>query len=144
MTTPANATPRRTLRSVFLMACWLFFASLVVQVYLAGRFIFGAVPDNSQHIDFGYTVVHGLALVVLLMSLFLQAGKIIPIAAAVQFFVAFMMPQLAVASNPDAQALHPVAAVLLVGLSLFMAERAWSLVPDFLFKTGPTTSADST
>src|SRR5687768_14669815 len=103
------------LRNAFLGVCWLFFASLVVQVFLAGQFIFGAVDTIEAHEVFGYTAVHGLALVALLLSLFLRAGRLVPILAGAQFLLAFLMPQLAVSSNPDAAALHPVAAVLLVG-----------------------------
>jgi hypothetical protein len=121
--------PRPVLRNVFLACCWLFFASLVAQVYLAGRFIFGAVDNIDGHAAFGYTVVHGLALVVLVMSFFLRAGWMMPILAGAQFLLAFLMPILATAANADAAALHPVAAVLLVGLSIFIAEQARALAP---------------
>ena len=138
-----STVPRPVLRNIFLACCWLFFASLVAQVFLAGRFILGAVDNIEAHAAFGYTVVHGLALVVLVMAFFLRAGWTVPVLCGGQFLLAFLMPALATASNADLAALHPVAAVLLFGGSIFIAEQARGLAPGPLGHGTATMSSTS-
>ena len=105
---------------------WLFAASIVIQVFLAGLAIFGATRDFGLHIDFGYTVVGLLALAVLLSAVIggLPRRTIgLSLLLLVLYVVQTALPQ-AKASLPVIAAFHPVNALALLGLGIILARRA--------------------
>lgn len=116
------------LRGVHAWAAWAFFASLLIQVWLAGSAIpqLGGNGSFVTHRDFGYLI--GLfSLILLIVAAVARAGRRrIGQAAAllglyvVQSSLPYMDPGL-----PAAAALHPVNAVLMTGLAFWYARQVW-------------------
>ncbi len=117
------------LRMVHAIAAWLLVAGIVVQVFLAGAAIanLGGSGDFSTHIEFGYTAIGLLALAVLLTAVAARSGRRdigASFALLLLYVVQTALPQFR-ASVPVLAALHPVNALVLFGLAVWYARRAW-------------------
>jgi hypothetical protein len=107
---------------------WAFVAALLVQVWLAGSAIreLGGNGSFATHSDFGYLI--GLfSLILLIMAILARSGRrrILQALAILGLYVVqstlpFMDPGL-----PAAAALHPVNAVLMIGLAAWYARQVW-------------------
>lgn len=107
---------------------WVFVASVVVQVFLAGLAIpqLGGNGSFGDHRNFGY-LIGLITLVVLLAAIAARAGRRRILQAAgllvlyiVQSSLPYMDPGL-----PFAAALHPVNALLMFWLGLVYARQVW-------------------
>ena len=107
---------------------WVFVASVVVQVFLAGLAIpqLGGNGSFGDHRNFGY-LIGLLTLVVLLAAIAARAGRRRILQAAgllvlyvVQSSLPYMDPGL-----PFAAALHPVNALVMFWLGVLYARQVW-------------------
>ena len=119
---------RSLLRDLHAAAAWLFFGTIVVQVFLAGAAIanLGGSGSFVAHIDFGYNAVGLSALAVVLTAAAsrMPRGDVgVAFGLLVLYIVQTALPQFR-ASIPMVAALHPVNAMLLFGLSAWYARRA--------------------
>jgi hypothetical protein len=115
----------------YAIAAWLFVAAIVVQVFLAGQAILnlGGSGTFASHIDFGYTVMGVLALIVLISAIAARPGRReigIVLGLVLLYAVQTSLPY-AKESMPAIAALHPVNALFLFGLALWIARRATAL-----------------
>jgi uncharacterized protein DUF6220 len=109
----------------FAVVAWLFLAGVVLQVFLAGMGLFN-LSDFKAHDGFGWLlasvplfVLLPLAVVTGLERLTVWLTLILVIATAFQ-------PELALArkTDPVLAALHPVNAMLIFAVALFLARRS--------------------
>ena len=117
---------RRISRRAHVGLAWLFVASVLVQVFLAGLGIFAPGVGFGWHVEFGYTVIGIVTLGVLLSAI--AAGRPrrevgLSLLLLVLYVVQTALPQ-ARASLPAVAALHPVNAVLLFALGGIIARRS--------------------
>ncbi len=134
---------RSIARQIHALAAWLFVASIVIQVFLAGAAIanLGGSGDFKTHIEFGYTVVGLIALAVVLTAVAARVGRReigISFGLLVLYVVQTALPQFR-ASVPALAALHPVNAMLLFALAVWYARRAWREVARKAPAEGPAT-----
>ncbi len=117
-------------RYAYAAVAWLFVAGILTQVFLIGLTFLGGRPSLQTHAGLG----HGLAIAPLLMVVFAYTGRLprptkpftwlaVVIYVLLADVVVFMR-----GSVPIIAALHPVLAVLLFGVTGFLAVRAWHLV----------------
>lgn len=117
------STLARLARLCYAVLSWVFVACVLVQVFFAGMGAFGA--DWSWHLTF----VHLLELLPLLMTPVAFVGRLswglrlLPLGLLVLVGV-----QYAFANSTVPAALHPVNALLIFLVSLFVARRAWAAV----------------
>jgi hypothetical protein len=123
---------------------WLFVAGILTQVFLIGLTFLGGRSNLQTHAGLG----HGLAIAPLLMIVFAYTGRLprptklftwlaLAIYVLLADVVIFMR-----GSVPIIAALHPVLAVILFGVTGFLAVRAWRLVREVrtaLLVKSPTT-----
>lgn len=123
------------LRQVHAWLAWVFVASIVVQVWLAGSAIqqLGGNGSFATHRDFGY-LIGLLSLLLLLTAVAAGAGRRRIGQAAgllVLYVVQSSLPYLDPAL-PFAAALHPVNALVMFWFGVLYARQAWrerALVP---------------
>jgi hypothetical protein len=118
----------RRLVQLHAAAAWLFLASIVVQVFLAGAAIsqLGGSGTFASHVDFGYTWVGLAALAVVVTAIIARAGRpsiLISLGLLALYIVQTILPA-ARASIPAVAALHPVNALMLFALAIWYARRA--------------------
>ena len=115
-------------RWIHLAAAWLFVAGVLVQGYLAGAAMtqLGGSGDFSQHIAVGYTVMGILALVVLVFAIIGRLPRVHVGLSALLLILYVVQTSLPYArsSSPAIAALHPVNAMVLLGLAIAVAIRA--------------------
>ncbi|MCQ6560257.1 DUF6220 domain-containing protein [Paenibacillus mendelii] len=115
----------RGFRWIFLILAWGLIACIVVQTYLAGMAIFDDPSRWRTHVNF----VHIFEFIPLLMIVFAHLGKL-PIGTGwlclAQFGLIYF--QYFTANLPGAGALHPVMALVLIVLSLYVVKRAGGVV----------------
>jgi hypothetical protein len=119
----------RWLARIHAVAAVVFVAAIIVQVFLAGLAIanLGGSGDFSTHIEFGYTWVGLASLAVLVTAIAARRPRReigITFAMLLLYIVQTMLPA-ARASLPWVAASHPVNALLLFGLAVWYARRAW-------------------
>lgn len=112
----------------------LFAVAVVVEFFLAGSGIFGqkvnvALRDQKSldpHRAFGYALIIG-ALVLLVFCLVWWSERIWLLATFLLFVLTIVQSVLAHAGEHHrwVGALHPVNAIAVLGLSAFLAHRAW-------------------
>jgi len=120
---------RRLARFGYLAAAWVFVASVIVQVFLAGMALLGGTPSFRTHVDFGYSAIWVVAILLPIFALvarlpradiglsFLLLGLYIP---------QCLLPPIAKAGGPGfIAALHPVNSLLLFALGVTIGRRAW-------------------
>ncbi len=117
-------------RYAYTAVAWLFVGGILTQVFLIGLTFLGGRPNLPTHAGLG----HGLAIAPLLMVVFAYTGRLprptkpftwlaLVIYVLMADVVIFMR-----GSVPIIAALHPVLAVILFGVTGFLAVRAWRLV----------------
>jgi hypothetical protein len=119
---------RRWSRLIHAAAAWLFAAGVLLQGYLAGQALpqLGGSGDFEAHRQIGFTVMGILAVVVLVAALVgrlprMQVG--LTVLLFVLYVVQSSLPGMA-GSSPAIAALHPVNAMVLLGLSIAIGLRA--------------------
>ena len=115
---------------IHLVAAGVFVAALIVQVFLAGASIsaLGGSGSFATHIDFGYRWV-GLAALALLITVFVARRPRREVGWVVAIVVLYVIQTLLPAFRSSVSAiafLHPVNAVLLIGVSTWYLRRLWA------------------
>jgi hypothetical protein len=115
-------------RLAHVVIAWVFVAGVLVQAFLAGSALsqLGGSGDFSTHIEFGYTWMGIIALVVLLTA-FIGRFPRLHVGLVIGLFVLYVIQASlpgARSSAPAIAALHPVNAILLFGLGVIVAWRA--------------------
>ena len=115
----------RWARIGFSLVAWLFAAGAIIQVYLAGEAAFAANPTFELHRNFGF-IVGLLTLVLVVLAL---AGRMpLRMIGATVLLAGLMVLQVVLVlmrtNSPNIAALHPVNAVLLIVLGLWLAWRS--------------------
>jgi hypothetical protein len=120
---------RRFFRFTLLGFSWLFLAAIVVQVYFAGLMLFGQEEGRSLHETTGY-ILGTAGVLFLILPPLARAGGTTIVLGVVLTAVTFFQPNLTYLrdSSPLFAALHPVNALLILGLSVFLIRRATELV----------------
>ena len=114
-------------RAMFAIISWIFLGMVVLQVFYAGVGLFGA-GDMTTHVGFGYTVAFVPILVLIAAFVARAGGRLIGLATLL-LLLTFLQPTLAYAREdaPYIAALHPVNALAIAALSLWIALRATAL-----------------
>ena len=108
---------------------WLYVASLLIQVFLAGLAVFQDPATFAVHVDFGRIVV-GLLSLLLPIVAWLGRLPLVRLSAGVLLFYLFQtgLPEVR-ASYPVVAALHPVFALVLFWLAVRLAVKARTTAP---------------
>jgi hypothetical protein len=115
-------------RWVHVGAAWLFAAGVLLQGYLAGQALtqLGGNGDFEAHRAIGFSVMGILALVVLVTALIGRLPRAhvgLTVLLFVLYIVQTSLPGMR-GSSPALAALHPVNAMVLLGLSVAIGFRA--------------------
>jgi hypothetical protein len=120
---------RRWSRIGHLVAVWAFVALVIVQVFLAGLGMFAGAENFKTHVDFGYSAVW---VVVLLLPVLAWVGRVprrelwLSVLLLALYIPQCLLPPLARAGGPAfIAACHPVNALLMFGLAVRLGLRAW-------------------
>lgn len=115
------------LRYLFLALVVAFVAGVAYQVFLAGMAVFGA-GQWANHVDFGYLLTL-VPLLLIPIAWLARAGRptvwltvVTLVVAQVQTFLPWFRDDV-----PWISALHPVNAMVIFGLGVVLARRAWAL-----------------
>lgn len=114
-------------RRVLAVACWVFVAAIVLQVFLAGAGLF-EMTDYTLHAGLGWLL--SLAPVLLfVLALLAHVDRTTRLLALGLLIVAMIQPELAAARDdaPIVAAFHPVNALLIVFMAWTLARRATAL-----------------
>jgi mercuric ion transport protein len=117
------------IRLAFIGTAWLFLACVVVQVFLAGLGVFGGAQNFALHRDFGY-LFGWLTLVLLVLAIAGRLGRRwIGLSAVLLVLFAFQSVFIAFRGEmPALAALHPVNALAIFSVSLYLARNARAVV----------------
>ena len=122
---------RQAARAAFVVVAWLFVACTVIQVFLAGLGVFAGAQNFATHRDFGY--LFGLLTIVLIALALVGRMPRRFVGLTVLLLVLFVLQSVFIVAwrsgAPAVAALHPVNALLIVGLSAMLARRARELAP---------------
>jgi hypothetical protein len=115
-------------RRIHIAAAWLFAAGVLLQGYLAGQALtgLGGNGDFETHRAVGYSLMGILALVVLVTALIGRLPRAhvgLSVLLFILYIVQTSLPAMR-ASNPAIAALHPVNAMVLLGLAAAIGFRA--------------------
>jgi hypothetical protein len=120
---------RRWSRIGHLVSTWVFVAALVVQVFLAGLGLFAGAENWRTHVDFGYSAVW---IVILLLPVFALLARLPRREVGLSFLLLALyipqclLPPLVRAGGPGfIAAFHPVNALLMFVLGVRIGLRAW-------------------
>lgn len=118
-------------RLTYFFVALAFLLSILVQVFLAGMGLFESAGYWETHGGFGYSIVHPIALVLLVFAFIGRLPRPTLIVVVVTVLLAIFMPYLATLPSQYSffAALHPVSAVILFGFSVFLAVQAREFVP---------------
>lgn len=114
----------RVSRFVFILLAWGLVACIVLQTFIAGMALFNDPKHWSNHVTF----VHIFEFIPFLMIIFAFTGRLPRGTGWLSFALfALIYSQYFTANLPAAGAFHPVMALALIVLSLYVARRASSL-----------------
>jgi len=119
----------RYARIAFAGLAWLFVAAIVIQVFLIGLGLFGDAAYRQTHIEFGYTWMGLAAFALLISGLVARPGRR-TVGLVIGLFVLYIVQTLLPSARqayPAIAALHPVNALLIFGLALYVARSAMAL-----------------
>ena len=123
---------------LFPWLAWVYVASLVVQVFLAGLAVFKDPATFSVHVEFGQKVI---GLLTLLLPIVAWIGRLPFVRPSVGILLFYLLqtflPEVR-ASYPVVAALHPVLAIGLFWLAIRLAMRAREKAA-----MGPATGSDA-
>ena len=130
---------RRGAAAIYKVLIALFAAAVVVQIFLAGLGIFGALPEEGEsvtsetfddkfepHSALGFFLLLGSLLLLILILIAWTGPR--SIGATFGLFVLVVVQMILAWTGEDAPgiaALHPVNALIILGLSGFLARSAW-------------------
>jgi Family of unknown function (DUF6220) len=118
----------RYARIAFAGLAWLFVAAVVIQVFLIGLGLFGDVSYRQTHIEFGYSI--GILVLLLLIAALVARPGLRTVGLVLGLFVLYIVQTLLPSARqayPAIAALHPVNALLMFGLALYVARSAMAL-----------------
>jgi hypothetical protein len=119
---------RPLMRQVHAWMAWVFVASIVVQVFLAGLAIpqLGGNSSFVTHRDFGY-LIGLLTLILLVAAIASRAGRrrIGQASGLLGLYVVQSVLPLLDPGLPILAALHPVNALVMFGLGVWYARAVW-------------------
>lgn len=119
----------RGVRMAHLVVAWSFVATILIQVFLAGLFVFGESSSRALHRDFGYALLLPPLAMLILAPLGRLPRKAI-ITDGLLLLLWFIQTSLPLPIfRPFLAALHPVLALLMFGLASMVAVRARAFVP---------------
>jgi hypothetical protein len=133
-------------RQAYLGLAYLFLLGLAVQVYLAGAGIFGDFGDDLDlHRGFGFFVMHLIPLLMLVAAIVGRMKWTFIGLTVLQFLIVFFMIIFLDPEDDDISrwinALHPLMAVVLLGLDFTLAQKARLLVNgESVWKAEPATT----
>lgn len=121
---------RRWARIAYVASLILFLGGLAFQVYLVGQALFVDQRDWADHMGAGWLVAHGLPLPILVTALLSRLDRRRWVVLAALLVSAAAQPFLAASreSSPSIAVLHPLNAMLLVGLTVWLIVDGWRLV----------------
>ena len=145
---------RRGAAAIYKVLIVVFAAAVVVQFFLAGLGIFGAIPEEDgsttaerwedkiePHAGLGHILQMGSLLLLLLILIAWTGLRSIGATFVLAVLLILQIVLAAVGEDtPGIGALHPVNALLILALSWFLAWRAWRgnlLVPPSRVSTPP-------
>ena len=113
-------------RNVAAIVAWGFVVAVVIQFYLAGIGVFRG--DYASHATFGH-ILELISVVLLILLVIVRASRVqIGLAVALVALVVAQNVFINVrATNPELAAFHPVNAVLILVVSIILAQRTWRL-----------------
>jgi hypothetical protein len=108
----------------------MFLGGLVFQVYLVGQSLFVDPRDWSVHANWGWLVAHGLPGLVLISAALSSLGRRRWLVLLVFFMSVAIQPLLPAFrdTTPLLAVLHPINAVFLIVLTLWLLQDAWRLI----------------
>jgi Family of unknown function (DUF6220) len=118
----------RYARIAFAGLAWLFVVAIVIQVFLIGLGLFGDVSYRQTHIEFGYSM--GILVLLLLIAAVVARPGLRTLGLVIGLFVLYIVQTVlpnAKQAYPAIAALHPVNALLIFGLALYVARSAMAL-----------------
>ena len=118
---------RRGLAVIFAALAGLVLVAVVAQFFLAGAGLFGAVSGYQSHEIVGMLIATA-SIVLLLLAIFGRFGRAFIIHAAALLVLLLVQIALIESDQPWLEALHPVNALLILGASAQLAQRAWARV----------------
>ena len=122
---------RRFARSLFLVAAWLFVASLFIQLFLAGLGVFAGAQNFVTHRDFGY--LFGWLTIILLVLALVGRLPRRTVGLTALILLLFILQSVFIAAwrsgAPAIGALHPVNAFVILLLAVVLARRAREFAP---------------
>lgn len=116
----------------YLVVAWVFVAFVLIQVFLAGLSIFVGPSGWARHASFGhlfgYLCLALLALVLLgrLPRLMIALTVLLLVLYACQYVLIEVPPRIGI---PALSALHPVNALIIFGVSFWLARRSLGFLP---------------
>jgi hypothetical protein len=120
---------RRWSRIGHMVAVWAFVALVTVQVFLAGLGMFAGAENFRTHVDFGYSAVW---VVVLLIPVLAWLGRVprrelwLSVLLLALYIPQCLLPPLARSGGPGfIAAFHPVNALLMFALGVRLGLHAW-------------------
>jgi hypothetical protein len=121
-------------RIVYLVLTWLFLASLLIQVFLAGLALF-VTSDSTiywqAHIGFGHSAPGILSLLMVIFAFWGRYSRATIVLTLLLFVLVVAQTEGFAAIRTDAPlvaALHPVNALILFAIGVALAHRAWAVV----------------
>jgi hypothetical protein len=120
----------RWARYAYFGSLLFFLAGLVFQVYLVGQSLFVDPRDWRAHVEWGWAVGHGLPALILISAALSRLGRRRWLVLLVFFTAAAIQPLLPGFGeiNPLFAVLHPINAMLLVVLTVWLLQDAWTLI----------------
>jgi hypothetical protein len=127
------AAARRIAFQLYRVLIALIAVACVVQIFLAGRGVFGihgsaSLDDQSSlnaHRDLGEIIGIG-AIIVLILALIMWDKRLILWTFVLALLAEFVQHATALPKHPWVAGLHPVTGVAILGISAWLAHSAWA------------------
>ena len=127
------AAARRIAFQLYRVLIALIAIACVVQIFLAGRGVFGihgsaSLDDQSSlnaHRDLGEIIGIG-AIIVLILALIMWDKRLILWTFVLALLAEFVQHATALPKHPWVAGLHPVSGVAILGISAWLAHSAWA------------------
>ena len=127
------AAARRIAWQVYRVLIALIAVACIVQIFLAGRGVFGihgsaSLDDQSSlnaHRDLGEIIGIG-AIIVLVLALIMWDKRLILWTFVLALLAEFVQHATALPKHPWVAGLHPVSGVAILGISAWLAHSAWA------------------
>jgi hypothetical protein len=121
----------RAMRVLYVILAWLFALCILIQVFLAGLSIFESPGLISLHIAFAHTFefIPILLLITALLGRFPRSIPLFSLLLILQFALQYAFVQLSGQfSEPFVAAFHPVNAVVMFWVTLYVARRSTAVI----------------